>query len=151
MADVGSKQAQRASRCRLIALRRVDETRGSLCAAQVGEHLPFEIRRAYWVFDVPDGHERAHHAHRVQAELLVAVSGQFTVHCDDGAVQTDYMLDSPDTGLLLPPMVFHHLDEFSPGSICLVLAAGPYDPEEYVNDYTEFRDLLANGDHGSLS
>ncbi len=132
-----------ASRYRRIPLRRVDEERGSLCVAEVGRHVPFEIERAYWIFDVPIGAERADHAHREQSELLISVRGAFTVHCDDGDTQTTQTLDSPDEALLLSPMVFHHLDNFAPGSLCLVFASGPYDPSEYVNDYAEFRELIA--------
>ncbi len=109
--------------------------------AQLGEQLPFEVQRVYFVFDVPAGGERAHHAHREQHELLIAVAGGFEVHCDDGAVQTTFTLDRPETGLLLPPMVFHHLDRFSPGAVCLVVSSGPFDQSEYVTDYAEFRAL----------
>ena len=125
------------------SLRRVDERRGSLCVAEVGHHIPFEIRRTYWVFDVPIGGERANHAHREQSELLVSVRGAFTVHCDEGDIQTAHTLGSPDEALLLPPMVFHRLDGFAPGSLCLVFASGPYDPSEYVTDFAEFRKLIA--------
>jgi hypothetical protein len=106
------------------------------------QHLSFDIQRAYWVFDVPGRAERAHHAHREQHELLVAASGSFVVHCDDGHAVSDYVLDSPDTGLLIPPLVFHHLDEFSPGAVCLVFASGPYEYAEYLHDYDEFRELV---------
>jgi hypothetical protein len=132
-----------ASACRLVSLGRVDEPRGSLCVAEVGPHIPFDVQRAYWIFDVPIMGQRANHAHREQSELLVSARGLFTVHCDDGEVQTTYTLDSPDEGLLLPPKVFHHLDNFAPGSLCLVLASGPYDPHEYVTDFAEFRELIA--------
>ena len=142
-ADNGSG-VKAASRAALMQLRRVDEPRGALCVAEVGQQVPFAIHRVYWVFDVPDGGERAHHAHREQQELVVAVRGGFTVHCDDGAHQSTYTLDSPDTALLLPPMVFHHLDGFSPAAVCLVFASGPYDPSEYVSDYAEFRELIAH-------
>jgi hypothetical protein len=135
--------APSAGRCRRISLERVDERRGSLCVAEVGRHIPFEIKRAYWIFDVPVGGERARHAHREQSEVLVPVRGAFTVHCDDGVVGTVHPLDSPDEALLLPPMVFHYLDDFAPGSLCLVLASGRYNPSEYVNDYGEFRELIA--------
>ncbi len=145
MPGIGSITVQAASRCTLIRLRRVDETRGSLCVAEVGDQVPFEIQRVYWVFAVPDGAERAHHAHRDQYELLVAVHGQFTVHCDDGAVESAYTLDSSETALLVPPMVFHRLDEFSPGSVCLAFASGLYDAGEYVSEYAEFRELVKNG------
>src|SRR5262245_28409328 len=131
------------SRCRLMSLGRVDEPRGPLCVAEVGRHIPFDVRRAYWIFDVPPSGTRADHAHREQSELLVAARGAFTVHCDDGVVQTTYTLSSPDEALLLPPLVFHRLDNFTAGSLCLVFASGPYDPAEYVTDYDEFRELSA--------
>lgn len=143
MADLTPSETQAGSRCTLVQLRRVDEPRGSLCAAVVGEQVPFVIQRSYWVFDVPQRGERAHHAHRDQYEMLVAVSGRFTVHCDDGAVETTYTLDSPDMGLVLPPLVFHHLDGFSPGAVCLAFASGPYDADKYVSDYSQFRELVA--------
>jgi WxcM-like, C-terminal len=135
--------ARSARRCQRVSLGRVDERRGSLCVAEVGRHVPFEIHRVYWIFDVPIGGRRADHAHREQTELLIPVRGAFTVHCDEGDVQTDYTLDSPDEALLLPPLVFHHLDDFAPGSMCLVFASGPYDQNEYINDYRDFRELIA--------
>lgn len=134
-----ARSTETASSATLIALPRFDESRGSLCSAEVGELIPFEIQRVFWVFDVPDGSERGRHAHREQWEVLIAARGRFTVHCDDGSSQTAFTLISPDTGLLLPPMVFHHLDSFSPGALCLALASGPYDVSEYVCDYAEFR------------
>jgi hypothetical protein len=133
----------KARRCQIVTLGVCDERRGSLCVAEVGRQIAFPIRRVYWIFDVPSGGERARHAHRVQQELLVAVNGSFVVHCYDGVTRTSFELDSPDKGLLLGPMVFHHADAFAPGSICLVLASGPYEPDEYVRDYEEFRALTA--------
>jgi hypothetical protein len=136
-------QTRFVGRCGLVSLARVDEPRGSLCVAEVGPQIPFSVQRAYWIFDVPTTGERANHGHREQSELLVSAQGAFTVHCDDGELQTSYRLDSPHEALLLPPMVFHRLDNFLPGSLCLVFASGPYDPREYVTDYAEFRELLA--------
>jgi dTDP-4-dehydrorhamnose 3,5-epimerase-like enzyme len=129
-------------RCGLVSLGQVVEPRGSLCVAEAFRHISFDIRRVYWVFDVPPGGERAHHAHREQHELLVATRGGFTVHCDDGEVKTLYRLDSPAAGLLIPELVWHHLEDFSEGAMCLVLASGPYDPVEYVHDYKEFGELM---------
>jgi dTDP-4-dehydrorhamnose 3,5-epimerase-like enzyme len=132
-----------ASRCELIQLRLVEEPRGGLCAAEAFNQVPFEIKRVYWVFDVPPGGERAHHAHREQKELLVAARGAFTVHCDDGRVRSVYRLNAPGYGLLLPEMVWHHLAQFSDDALCLVLASGAYDYSEYVHDSDEFRELTA--------
>ena len=123
----------------MVPLGLVEEPRGSLVVAEANCRVPFEIERVYWVFAVPPEGERAHHAHRVQQELLVAVSGAFTVHCDDGQVRTAHRLDSPAYGLFLPEMVWHHLDNFTDGAVCLVLASGPYAYNEYVTDYDEFR------------
>ncbi|MFZ0041129.1 MAG: FdtA/QdtA family cupin domain-containing protein [Solirubrobacteraceae bacterium] len=131
-----------ASRCQELSLGRFDETRGSLCVAELGRDIPFPIVRVYWIFDVPRGGQRAHHAHRRQTEVLIAVRGGFTVHCDDGEVTSVHVLDSPATGLLLPPMVFHHLEDFASGTVCVVLASDAYDPAEYVYDRAEFDSLL---------
>jgi dTDP-4-dehydrorhamnose 3,5-epimerase-like enzyme len=111
--------------------------------AEAVRQVPFEIKRVFWVFGIPHGGERAHHADREQHEMLVAVNGAFTVHCDDGRVRTVHRLDSPTCGLLIPEMVWHHLDEFTEGAICLALASGPYDPDGYVCAYEEFRELTA--------
>jgi dTDP-4-dehydrorhamnose 3,5-epimerase-like enzyme len=131
------------SRCKLIELTLVQQPRGWLCAAEGVSQVPFEIKRVYWISDVPPGGERAHHAHREQQELLVAARGAFTVSCDDGRVRSVYRLSSPATGLLLPEMVWHHLEEFSDEALCLVLASGAYDYAEYVHDRDEFRELTA--------
>jgi uncharacterized protein YjlB len=136
-------EAVSTSRCRLIELGRIDELRGSLCVAEVRRHLEFEIQRVYWVFGIPPGGERAHHGHREQHELLVAARGSFVVDCDDGDVRAVYTLSSPDTALMLPPMVFHRLRDFSADALCLVLASGPYDADEYINDYGEFRAIMS--------
>jgi WxcM-like protein len=133
------------SGCEVVPLGEIVEPRGSLCVVEASRHIPFEIRRVYWVFGVPPGGERAHHAHREQHELLVAAQGAFTVHCDDGVVKAVYRLDSPAAGLLIPELVWHHLDDFSEGAMCLVLASGPYDPVEYVHDYKEFGRLVGRG------
>ena len=140
----GQLGAQRSShsRCEIVPLGQVKERRGSLCVVEASRHLSFEIQRVYWVFDVPPGGDRARHAHREQHELLVAAQGGFTVHCDDGKVKTAYRLDSPAAGLLIPELVWHRLDDFSDGALCLVLASGPYDPTEYVHDYEEFGALV---------
>lgn len=132
------------NRCELIQLTFVEEPRGWLSAAEAFSQVPFEFKRVYWLSGVPSGGERAHHAHRDQQELLVAARGAFTVHCDDGRVRSVYRLSSPASGLLLPEMVWHHLDEFSDEALCLVLASGPYDYGEYVHDYDEFREITAS-------
>lgn len=139
----GTRASQDASRCQVVSLTVAEEPRGSLCVAEAFRDIPFEPRRVYWVFDVPPGGERAHHAHREQHEVLVAVNGAFTVHCDDGRVDTVYRLDSSVYGLLLPEMVWHHLDDFTAGAVCLVLASGPFDEREYVRDHDEFQTLTA--------
>lgn len=130
------------TRCERISLQQIHEQHGSLCVAEVGRHVPFKIERAYWIFGVPTGGERGQHAHREQSELLIPVRGSFIVSCDDGKRKTVYTLDSPGEALLLGPMVFHRLDDFRPGSVCLVFASGPYDPSEYITDYDEFRALI---------
>lgn len=136
-------QAQARSRCGLVQFELFEERRGSLCVAEVLRQISFEVRRVYWVFGVPPGGERAHHANRAQHEMLVAVTGAFTVHCDDGRVRSEHRLSSPDRGLLIPEMVWHHLDDFTDGAVCLALASGTYEPSDYVRDYDEFLELTA--------
>jgi dTDP-4-dehydrorhamnose 3,5-epimerase-like enzyme len=144
MSSRQSAERVASSRCLLVPLRRVDDDRGSLCVAETLWHVPFEIKRTYWVFDVPRGGERGHHAHREQQELLVAADGAFTVHADDGRVRTVHRLDSPAHGLFIPEMVWHHLDDFSHNALCVVLASGPYDESEYIRDHDDFRELTAH-------
>lgn len=114
----------------------------------VGEHkdVPFSIKRAFWIFKVAKGAHRAMHAHRSQSQLLVAVNGSFSVMADNGTRSSEFRLDSPVAGLLIPMGMWIDIHDFSDDAVCLVLASGDYDPDEYIRDYRDFFDFVNNSD-----
>ena len=119
----------------------VDE-RGGLCSVTGHESVPFAIERAYWITGIPATAYRGGHAHRSVSEMIVAVSGSFRVRWEGANGEDEVLLMAPNEAIVLPPLVWRRLDEFSPGSTCLVLASGPFDPAEYVDDRDEFLRLL---------
>lgn len=124
--------------CRLVRLPRISDGRGSLGFIQPGPLLPFEIRRVYYLYDVPDGQERGAHGHRRLEQLMVAVAGAVDVECDDGRQRRTFRLDSPDVGLYVCPMIWRNLTAFRPGTVCMVLASEPYDEDDYFRRYDDF-------------
>jgi hypothetical protein len=123
--------------------RRVDiptaaDGRGILCFAEGDCQVPFPIERVYWIYGIPGDTHRGRHAHRHVQELVVAAAGEFDVHCDNGTDRDTRHLDSPSCGLLVDPGVWKELDAFSPGAVCLVLASGVYEEDEYERDYSKF-------------
>lgn len=125
--------------CRIIELPRINDPRGNLTFIEGGRHVPFEISRVYYLYDVPGGAERAGHAHRELQQLIIAMSGSFDVVLDDGSDRRRYHLNRSYYGLYVPPMLWRELDNFSSGSVCLVLASAPYDEADYFRDYEVFR------------
>jgi hypothetical protein len=130
--------------CRMVELSTIPDVRGSIVVAEVGDHLSFPIERAYWLHGVPEGAHRGGHAHRELQQVLVAVAGSLTVHLDDGVVQASFPLDRPDRGLLIGPMVWRELSDFSAGAVCLVLASHRYDEADYFRDPDTFRAALTS-------
>lgn len=124
--------------CRLVTLPRVTSPGGNLTAIEGSVDLPFPIERVYYLYDVPGGEERGGHAHRDLRQLIVAVMGSFDLVLDDGETQQTVRLDRAYHGLLMPPMIWRELRNFSSGGICLVLASHAYDEADYVRDYDEF-------------
>jgi len=122
----------------LIELPRIPEHRGSLTFIEGGRHVPFDIARVYYLYDVPASATRAGHAHFRLIQLLIASSGSFNVNLDNGFEKGTIHLDRPYRGLLLRPMVWRTIDAFSGGAMCLVIASIPYDETEYIRDYNEF-------------
>lgn len=106
---------------------------------------PFGVRRVFWVTDVPPGQERGHHAHRTCTELVVAVCGSFAVELTDSEGVRTIVLDNPGTGLLIPPMCWCRLYEFSADAVLLCLADSPYSREGYINDFEAFKREVQNG------
>jgi hypothetical protein len=124
--------------CRLLELPRVSSPGGSLTALEGGVDVPFAIERVYYLYDVPGGEERGGHAHRELRQLIVAVMGSFDLVLDDGETRRTVRLDRAYHGLLMPPMIWRELRNFSSGAICLVLASHPYDESDYLRDYDAF-------------
>lgn len=126
------------STCRLIPLPRMSDDRGSLSFIEPGPVLPFEIRRVYYLYDVPEGRSRGAHGHRRLEQLMVAVSGSVEVECDDGRRRRTFRLDSPDVGLYVCPMIWRDLTGFAAGTVCMVLASERYDEADYFRNYDDF-------------
>ena len=124
--------------CRTIELPRISDPRGNLTFVEGGHHIPFEIRRAYYLYDVPGGATRGGHAHKELHQLIIAISGSFDVLLDDGETSTRFHLNRSYNGLYVCPMIWRELDNFSSGSVCLVLASNRYSEADYYRDYAEY-------------
>lgn len=125
--------------CRLLELPVVHNPQGNLTFIEGGTHVPFDIRRVYYLYDVPGGATRGGHAHRELQQLLVATSGSFEVVLDDGTKRRTVHLNRSHVGLYMPTMIWRELADFSSGSVCMVLASAPYEEDDYIRDYDEFR------------
>lgn len=121
----------------VITLPKITDPRGNLTVAE-GEYLPFAIKRAYWVYDVPGGENRGGHAHKCCREFIVAVSGAFTVTLDNGKERKSYLLNHPYQGLLVETGIWRTLEDFSSGAVCLVLASEEFEEDDYIRDYNDF-------------
>jgi dTDP-4-dehydrorhamnose 3,5-epimerase-like enzyme len=127
--------------CRLIDLPKIPDPRGNLTFVESGTHVPFEIARAFWIYDVPGGSVRGGHAYRTVHEFITALSGSFEVMVDDGAHRVRYTLNRSYQALLVPNLIWREMANFSTNSVALVLASGPFDPADYVRHYGEFLQL----------
>ena len=122
----------------ILNRQQVTDPRGNLTGAEGEGSVPFEIRRAYWVYDVPAGESRGGHAHKRLKQLVVALSGSFHVTLDNGRERTTILLNHPWQGLLIDVNTWRTLDDFSSGAVCLVLASEHYEEDDYIYDYDEF-------------
>ena len=128
--------------CRIIDLPKISDPRGNLTFIEANGHVPFAIQRVYYLYDVPGGAERGGHAHKALHQLIVAMSGSFDVILDEGAEKKRFHLNRSYYGLYVCPMIWRELDNFSSGSVCLVLASNRYDESDYYRDYNAYlRDL----------
>jgi hypothetical protein len=130
------------SKCRIIDLPRINDPRGNLTFIEGGRHVPFEIKRVYYLYDVPGGAERGGHAHKDLHQLIIAMSGSFDVVLDDGAQQKRVHLNRSYFGMYVCPMIWRELDNFSSGSVCMVLASNLYSEDDYYRDYQSFLKAL---------
>lgn len=122
----------------IINLPKIADPRGNLTVAEELKHVPFDVKRVYWLYDVPAGESRGGHAHRRCREFIVAVGGSFTVTLNDGTSTHTYLLNHPYQGLLVDTGTWRTLDDFSSGAVCLVLASELFDEEDYIYDFDEF-------------
>lgn len=125
--------------CGIITLdRHHSQRKGDISVIENGETIPFDVKRIYYLYDVPGGESRGSHGHKQLEQLIIAVSGAFTVTLDDGNVRRSFTLNRPYQGLLVKPGIWRTLDDFSSGSVCLVLASEKYKAEDYIRDYKDF-------------
>lgn len=124
--------------CSVIELDKHHHEKGNISVVENGTTLPFDIRRTYYLYDVPGGESRGGHAHKELSQLIIAASGSFTVTLDDGDNQKTFMLNRPYQGLYVVPGIWRTLEDFSSGAVCLVLASHKYDETDYIREYNDF-------------
>ena len=124
--------------CRIVELPRITDPRGNLTFIEGGRHVGFDIRRVYYLYDVPGGATRAGHGHRKLHQLMIAMSGSFDVTLDDGREKRKYHLNRSYYGLYICPMIWRDIDNFSSGSVCMVLASDYFDESDYYREYADF-------------
>ncbi|MDB5408035.1 MAG: hypothetical protein JWL84_2947 [Rhodospirillales bacterium] len=123
----------------LVMLPRITDERGCLSFAESGRHVPFDIRRVYYIYGLSEGAARGGHAHRECERVLIPIAGEFVVWMDDGRQRRRVVLDDPAVGLYVPAMVWLDLTDFQPGSVCLALASALYSEADYIRDYPTFK------------
>ena len=124
--------------CTIIELDKHQHKKGNISVVENGKDIPFNVKRTYYLYDVPGGESRGGHAHKELSQLIIAASGSFTVTLDDGKVKRTFFLNRPYQGLYIIPGIWRTLDDFSSGSVCLVLASHKYDEADYIRDYNDY-------------
>lgn len=125
--------------CTIIELdKHHSDRKGNISVVENRKDIPFDVKRTYYLYDVPGGESRGGHAHKELSQLIIAASGSFTVTLDDGRVKRSFTLNRPYQGLYVVPGIWRTLDDFSSGAVCLVLASHGYDAADYIREYEEF-------------
>lgn len=124
--------------CKIIKFPIISDPRGNLSFIESGRHFPYDIKRVYYLYDVPGGAERGGHAHKVLHQLIIAMSGSFDIHLDDGCAKRTVHMNRSYYGLYVCPMIWREIDNFSSGAVCMVLGSEYYDALDYYRDYDLF-------------
>jgi dTDP-4-dehydrorhamnose 3,5-epimerase-like enzyme len=124
--------------CKLIELPKISDPRGNLTFIEGNKHIPFSIKRVYYLYDVPTGSERGAHGHKSLEQVIVPLTGSFEIVLNDGFQEKNYYLKTPWVGLYVAPMLWRELKSFSSGSVCMVLASEYYDESDYFRSYADF-------------
>ena len=124
--------------CSIIELDKHHQERGNITVVENQYTVPFDVKRVYYLYDIPGGESRGGHAHKELYQLIIAASGSFSVTLDDGKVKRTFLLNRPYQGLLVVPGIWRTLDDFSSGSVCLVLASMLYSETDYIRKYDQF-------------
>ena len=124
--------------CKIVQLPKIQDQRGNLTFIESDRHIPFDIKRVYYLYDVPGGSSRAAHGHKKLHQLMIAMSGSFDVTLDDGSEKKTFHLNRSYSGLYIPPMMWRDLDNFSSGAVCMVLASEYYNEQDYFREYSDF-------------
>ena len=122
----------------MINLPKISDSNGNLTFVESCKHIPFDIRRIYYLYDIPGGSFRGSHAHKNLHQFIIAISGSFDIEIDDGNTKKRFHLNRPYFGLYLPPMMWRFLDNFSSGSVCMVMASEIFNEADYLRDYSQF-------------
>jgi dTDP-4-dehydrorhamnose 3,5-epimerase-like enzyme len=133
--------------CKIVNFPKVTDARGNLSFIEQNNQVPFDIRRVYYLYDVPVGANRGGHAHRELQQVIIALSGSFDVILDDGYRKRSFFLNRPHYGLYVPPQIWRELENFSSNSVALSLVSEVYDESDYVRDYDSFKRLVNDGWH----
>jgi dTDP-4-dehydrorhamnose 3,5-epimerase-like enzyme len=132
----------RLSKCKIIELPKIQDSRGNLTFIENNTHIPFSMERIYYLYDVPGGGIRGGHAHKKLHQFIIAASGSFDVIIDDGVNKQKFSLNRSYYGLYVAPMMWRELENFSSGSVCIVLASEIYDESDYIRDYKEYKKFI---------
>jgi len=133
------------NKAQIITLPKIEDSRGNLSFIEQTKQIPFEIKRAYWIYDVPGGEKRGEHAFKNQEEFIIALSGSFDVYLNDGITEHKYSLNRSYYGLYVPRLNWRKLENFSTNSLCLILSNSKYNEEDYIRNFEEFLILVKNG------
>ena len=126
----------------IINMPKILDERGNLSFFESEKHIPFEIQRTYWIYDVPGGQVRGGHAYKELYELIISLSGSFDVVVDDGTEEKTYSLNRSYYGLLIPKMIWRKLENFSTNALCLIASSLPYDETDYIRDYKSYKTMV---------